>query len=156
MNSQEYSKISHWWLITGSVKINNFYLTLGPLAYKTKINHIHSDDETITLPKVNLLSHGEINRPLKAKTIFYRNKTSNSGFGFKQIFSFKNFEKITKVFERNLDSVHVFFGRITINFRSNGEKGQGKLLSENFPLLSDQFKQKTRFNKCNYSLMVYH
>jgi hypothetical protein len=26
-------------------------------------------------------------------------------------------------------------------------------MSENFPLLSDQFKQKTRFNKCNYSLI---
>jgi hypothetical protein len=39
--------------------------------------------------------------------------------------------------------------------RTQGEIwSQGKLsMSENFPLLSDQFKQKTRFNKCNYSLI---
>jgi hypothetical protein len=71
------------------------------LEYKAKINHIHSDDETITLPKVNLLSHGEINRPLSKKKQFSTGyKTSNSGFGFKQIFTirFQNFEKNNKVF----------------------------------------------------------
>jgi hypothetical protein len=48
-------------LTTGSVKINNFYFNPGTVEpIKAKINHIHSDDETITLPKVNLLSHGEL------------------------------------------------------------------------------------------------
>jgi hypothetical protein len=64
-------------------------------------------DDEITLPKVNLLSHGNNRHPKQKNNFFTEYKTSNLDL-FKQILLFDlKFWKITKLFERNLDSFYV-------------------------------------------------